>query len=87
MAIYVQTIWGSLPPLTPCSSKTSIGGGLNSYVYGDVPKKTLSKPLLKSDVVLGQDVGKLPLLPWAGVSWLVYLRLLMALPREQRSPK
>lgn len=56
-------------------------------MYGDVPKKTLSKPLLKSDVVLGQDVGKLLLLPWAGVSWLVYLRLLMALPREQRSPK
>lgn len=56
-------------------------------MYRDVPKKTLSKPLLKGDVVLGQDVGKLPLLPWAGVSWLVYLRLLMALPRGQRPPK
>ncbi|KAF3814474.1 hypothetical protein GH733_017632 [Mirounga leonina] len=32
-------------------------------------------------MVLGQDGGRFLLLPWAGVSWLVYLRLLMALPR------
>lgn len=53
--------------------------------YGDVPKKTLSKSLLKSNVVTGKDIRGLLPLPWTGVSWLVHLRLLMALLREQRT--